>query len=210
MKKIVTICFCALILIPIVLYSRSIWVERNLYSSADNLNIGDVITVVVNDVSRLQFEVSLKNNTSNSVDSNPDVNITGFLPIVSGNRSTKSGNDLNYSERRRMTFSIGTRIQAIDPNGRLTIAGTRVYSFSGTSNTVTVNGVIDPNKIRDGAVDSADIADFRLNIVASSDGIRIQRPPLGEDETGELTLTEQEKRDMLIRYFEEMINALER
>jgi hypothetical protein len=36
----------------------------------------------------------------------------------------------------------------------------------------------------------------------------IQRPPLGEDETGELTFTEQEKRDMLIRYFEQMINNL--
>ena len=208
-KKIFTFCILFLIM-PIIIYSRSIWVEKNLYSSGDNLNIGDVITVVINDIGQLQFDVSLKNNTSNSVESNPDINITGFLPNVTGSRSAKSTSDLNYTERRRMSLSVGARVQSIDANGQFVIAGSRVYNIQGTANTVTVNGIIDPTRVRGGFVDSTDVADFRLGIIATSEGIRIRRPPLEEDESGTLTLTEQEKRDMLIRYFEQMIDSLER
>ena len=208
MKKAFAI--CALILIPLIIYSKTIWVEKNLYSSGDNLNVGDIITVIINDVSQLQFDVAAKQSITGSVESNPDINITGFLPKVGGNKSIKNSDGLNYSEKRKMNISLGVRVQNIDPTGKLIVAGSRVYSFNGASNTVTVNGAVDASKIKSGSVDSTDMADFRLMISGATEGIRIQRPPLAADESGELNLTEQEKRDMLIRYFEQMINLLEK
>jgi len=170
--------------------------------------VGDVVTVVIHDIGQLQFDVTSRNAMAGSVDSSPDINITGFLPKVSGNRALKRSENSNYSERRRLAFSVGTLVQNVTPNGSLTLAGTRVYSFDGRENTLTVSGVVDPAKIKNGAVNSIDIANFRLVINTTSDGMRIQRPPLAEDETAELNLTEQEKRDLLIRYFEQMINSL--
>ena len=208
MKKIFILCI--LILIPIIIYSRTIWVERNLYSAGSNLNVGDIVKVVINDLGRLQFDIVSKNSTAGSVESTPDVNITGFLPRVSGNKSIKNNDSLNYSERRRLAFSVGAQVQNATPNGQFNIAGTRVYSFDGMINTVTVSGVVDSTKVKNGAVDATDIGNFRLVINTTSEGMRIQRPPLAENETAELNLTEQEKRDMLIRYFEQMINMLER
>jgi flagellar basal body L-ring protein FlgH len=208
MKK--TAALCALILIPIIIYSKTIWVEKNLYSSGDNLSVGDIVTVVVQDISQLQFDVTSKHSIAGSVESNPDINITGFFPKVGGNKSVKNNDDFNYSEKRKMSFSLGARVQNIDQTGKLVITGSRVYSFNGTSNIITVNGTVDSAKVKSGSVYSTDMADFRLMISGSTEGMRIQRPPLGANETGELNLTEQEKRDMLIRYFEQMINLLEK
>ena len=208
MKK--TIAFCALILIPFIIYSKTIWVERNLYSSGDNLSVGDIITVTIHDVSQLQFDVVAKHSIAGSVESNPDVNITGFFPKVNGNKSVKNNDGLNYSEKRKMSFSVGARVQNIDQTGKLVLTGSRVYSFNGSSNVVTINGIVDSAKVRSASVDSSDMADFRLVINTTAEGMRIQRPPLAADEKGELNLTEQEKRNMLIRYFEQMINLLEK
>lgn len=73
--------------------------------------MGDFIIVNVDDISSLQFNLTLKNNSDSTTTSTPDVTITGFLPKVQGNQNIKNNDATTFNGKSSFSFSIASRIQ---------------------------------------------------------------------------------------------------
>ena len=191
-------------------YGATIWQDRDIYSTDRNLQVGDIIVVNVSDLSKLKFEVELKNNSSSDIMSNPDVTITGFLPKIQGSKNIKNNESTNYIGNSKLEFAIAARITARQQNGLSTISGMRIYSFNGITNSIQITGVIDPKQLSAGTISSEQVADFRLQITERKDGPTIAKPALAEGESANANLTEAEKQQILIDYLEKMIRELTR
>jgi len=202
--------FFAVLFFAAFAYSATIWQDRDIYSTDRNLQVGDIILVNVRDLSKLKFEVALKNNSSSDILSNPDVTITGFLPKIAANKNVKNNESTNYHGNSKLEFSIAARITARQPNGLSTINGSRAYSFNGVTNAIQITGIIDPKQLSAGTINSELVADFRIQITERKDGLTITKPPLAEGEAANANLTEAEKQRILIDYLERMIRELTR
>jgi len=192
------------------LQGKTIWVNKNNFASAGNLNVGDIIVVNVLDISAMQFTINLKNTVTSSLSSSPDLTITGFLPKVNGTKAMKSDDTTQFGEKGKFNFTIAAQLQNRTPDGKFTVAGTRVYAINGAASTVTVTGLVDPVLVKGRNVDSDKVANFRIEIRSTREGLRLQRPALKEGENAQVSLTEAEKQRLIIDYLEKMINELTR
>lgn len=194
----------------ISLNSSTIWVDKDIYIADRNLKVGDVIVVNVKDFSKLKFDMALVNNSSSNVESNPDVTITGFLPKVSANKNTKSNESTNFTGSSRIELAIASRVVELQNNGNSVISGTRIYTFNGVTNTLSVAGVVDPKHVSGGVIDSGYVADFRIQITGRKEGLSIRKAQIGADGTSSSELTETEKQQIIIDYLEKIIRELTR
>jgi len=194
----------------ISLNSSTIWVDKDIYIADRNLKVGDVIVVSVKDFSKLKFDMALVNNSSSNVESNPDVTITGFLPKVSANKNTKSNESTNFTGSSRIELAIASRVVELQNNGNSVISGTRIYTFNGVTNTLSVAGVVDPKHVSGGVIDSGYVADFRIQITGRKEGLSIRKAQIGADGTSSSELTETEKQQIIIDYLEKIIRELTR
>jgi flagellar basal body L-ring protein FlgH len=194
------------------LTAKTIWRDRNIYSAGEELQVGDIITVVIEDVSRLRFDISVKSDTATQVASNPDVTITGFLPKISADKEITNNDTVAVSGRGDLRLDLAALITGRAANGNYNIQGSKQYIFNGVSNRFTISGIINPGLLKGRAIRSKDIVNFRLNIVGSKQGLglTITRPPLKEGETVKTELTEQEKQQIVIDYLQKMIQELSR
>ncbi|OHD71056.1 MAG: hypothetical protein A2W19_08580 [Spirochaetes bacterium RBG_16_49_21] len=193
------------------LSAKSIWQDKNPYTSEGDVKVGSVILVAINDISDMRFTYSVNNRSNSSVSSNPDVTITGFLPKVSADKRIGSDDSTQFSGRGKISFSIAVRVINRVPGGTLlAVAGSRTYTFSGATNIITVTGLIDPALVRGRAIDSNSVVDFALEIRGVKQGINLQRPPLKKDEAANANLTEEEKRQIILDYLRKMLGELTR
>jgi flagellar basal body L-ring protein FlgH len=210
-KNIVCV-FTILFFMKMPLHSKSIWIDRNIYSSGGVLKIGDVINVRIEDISQMRFSISVSNNDTFSIVSNPDVNITGFLPKVSSDKQVQSNDRTDFSGRGNMVISIAARVTAQLGDGKLRISGSRHYSFNGLASSFVVTGIVDPSLISGRSILSNDIADFRLEVRGTKEGAKIdlKRLKLKEGESASAALTEEEKQQIIIEYLRKTIGDLTR
>jgi flagellar basal body L-ring protein FlgH len=202
--------FLAVVFFAAFASGATIWQDRDIYSTDRNLQVGDIILVNVRDLSKFKFEITLKNNSSTDIISNPDVTITGFLPKISANKNIKNNESTNYNGNSKLEFSVAARITGRQQNGMSTINGSRTYSFNGVTNSIQITGVIDPKQLSAGTINSEQVADFRIQITERKDGLTITKPQLAEGESVNADLTEAEKQRILIDYLEKMIRELTR
>ncbi|HPS59532.1 MAG TPA: flagellar basal body L-ring protein FlgH [Spirochaetota bacterium] len=202
------ICFIILLTIPLIY--ASVWRDRDIYSSEANLQVGDIVVVTINDLSKFSFDAKLNNSSASDILSNPDVTVTGFLPKISASKNFKNNESSAYRGSSKIVLSIATRVTERQANGFAVITGTRTYSFGGVTNTMAVRGIIDPRMINGGVIDSENVADFIIQITGRKEGIAIRKGPLAEGEAASIILTEQEKQAIITDYLEKMIRELTR
>lgn len=198
------------LIIPVCIYSKTIWKDINIYASGEGLKIGDVITVSIEDISKLKFTMNYTDDKSFNIISNPDSNLTPFLPRITSNKNKKDIDKSSFSGTGNLTMSIASRITEKMNDGKFRMAGTKEYIFNGIINRFRVNGIIDPAVLKGRTVKSREVADFILDIrgITERGAIMIQRPNVKEGETSSTNLTEQEKQDIIIDYLNKMINEL--
>lgn len=208
MKKIV---FTALLLSALTgANSKSIWVDRSLYSPDTELNPGSVLVVNVIDLSDLKYNIEFTTKSNSQVSSVPDAIITGFLPKVTATKKINSGDSGKYAVKNQIKMSIAAVVQNRNAQGLYAITGTKTYRFGGSTSSVMVNGLVDPAIVRGRSIDSSLIADFRIEIRVAADGINLQRQRLAIDAKASGDLTEQEKQDIIIDYLQKMLREIER
>ncbi len=192
----------------ISLNSATIWVDRDIYVADRNLKVGDIIVVNVKDFSKLKFDLTLQNNSSSNVESNPDMTITGFLPKVSSSKNIKNNESTNFAGNSRIDLAIASRVVELQNNGNTVINGTRTYTFNGVTNTFTVAGIVDPKHVSGGIIDSDYVADFRIQITGRKEGLTIRKNQVAQDQQSSTALTEPEKQQIIIDYLEKIIREL--
>ncbi|MFH0976338.1 MAG: flagellar basal body L-ring protein FlgH [Spirochaetota bacterium] len=194
------------------IYSKTLWTDRNIYASGTNLNIGDIVVVNINDVSQLKFNITYNNDNSFNVISNPDTTITGFLPKISSNKKITASDKSDFSGKSGLSITIASRIINKLNDGKLTINGTREYSFNGKINRFTLSGIVDPELIKGRSVMSKNVADFRLEIrgLMEKGAVNLIRPDLKEGEASSTNLTEDEKQKIIWDYINKMLREISR
>lgn len=199
-----------IVLIAQAMHGKSIWIDKNIYSSSENLKIGDIVIVNVNDISQMRFNLDLSNASSSSINTNPDVTITGFLPRISANNNSNNSSTTQFSGAGQLNISIASRVVRKEGEKNYSLSGTRTYSFNGVASTITVSGIVDPSTINGRSVNSTVLAGFRLEIKGSSEGVRLERKKLEKDEKASIQLSEDEKQKIISEYLEKMIRELTR
>lgn len=209
MKR-VNLKICIIIIFTIPLIHASVWRDRDIYSSEANLQVGDVVVVTINDLSKFSFDARINDSSASDILSNPDVTVTGFLPKISASKNFKNSETSTFNGSSKIVLSIATRVTERQANGFAVITGTRTYSLGGVINTMAVRGIIDPKMINGGVIDSENVADFLIQITGRKEGIAIRKGPLKEGEAASIMLTEEEKQRIITDYLEKMIRELTR
>jgi len=209
MKKIIT-AIAVFVWIATGLFSKSIWVDRNVYSTGDSLKPGDIIIVNVNDISNMRFDLTLGNTGSSTLASNPDVTITGFLPKVSSNRNFNNTDSTKFSEKGQLTVSVASTVNRRIAGNKYLVSGARTYVFNGITNIISVRGIVDPVLVKGRMVDSKNIANLVLEIKGSKKGIDISGKKAAEGESVKAELTEDEKQKIIADYLKKMLGEITR
>jgi flagellar basal body L-ring protein FlgH len=191
-------------------FPGSLWVEKNIYSTSEQLGQGDTVVVNVLDISSMQFDLTVDNKNNFTISSNPDTNITGFLPKISGDRQIKSDDKTSFATKGKIRFSMATRVMNKAAGNAYSIAGSKTFSVNGISSIITVTGLVDPALVRGRSIDSNNVADFSIEIRGVREGFPISREKLKEGEPAKVTLTEEEKYKIIIDYLQKMIGELTR
>jgi len=188
----------------------SLWRDRNLYTAGQDIKVGDVVVVRVDDITRMRFNMTVNSKTSSNVTSNPDVNITGFLPKIASDKKTTAADATELASKGDLSIDIAAQITARGNDGKFTIQGVKEYSFNGVLSRFTVAGIMDPALLNGRVIRSGDVVNFRFTIdtTKQSLGIAVRREPLKADETPKAELTQEEKQRIIIDYLNKMLNEL--
>jgi flagellar L-ring protein precursor FlgH len=208
MKK-ALIAYLILVVFGCILNAKSIWKDRNPYSSQDDLAVGSVVVVNINDVTDMRFTLSMSNKSTSAVSVNPDMTITGFLPKIASDRKINHDDSTQFAGKGKFSFSVAARVRN-RVGTMLNVAGSRTYAVNGVATVVTVTGLVDPVLLKGRSIDSNNVADFNLTITGVKQGITVQRPALKKDETASANLTEAEKQKIIIDYLQKMLGELTR
>lgn len=159
----------------------SLWVEgtaKPMYADKRGLNIGDILTIVVQE----NNSATKDNNTKTSKQSGLDASIASFLysPAASG-LLTKGGRmpAIKYSSKNDFTgggtinnsqnivAQIAVRVIDVLPNQNLVVEGTRDTAFSGEQQTIVLRGVVRPDDVAaNNTVYSYNVADATIKIIS--------------------------------------------
>ena len=209
MKKIIII-GCCIGLCSTLSFGKSIWKDRNYYSSSQSLNVGDIVIIQVKDISQLKFNLDLARTSTSNINTNPDMTITGFLPKIASTSQIGSNNSTKFSGKGELVVSVASQVVRKEANGKFAVTGARTYSFNGVTNTITVSGIVDAALVKGRNIDSNNIVNFRLEIRGTAEGTTIQRPAVKENEKVDANLSETDKQKIITDYLQKMVRELTR
>ncbi|HBG26600.1 MAG: hypothetical protein A2Y10_16135 [Planctomycetes bacterium GWF2_41_51] len=181
------------------LYSDSIWAKRDpdnkdLYADDKARHIGDVITIIVSEQSKVDNKQNrnLSKTTSRSisfdgqlgiVSQKPDGEVTSnYLPRMPGidleaESSNKLDGKADYKDEKKFIDSITVVVVDIMPNNNLVVMGTRSREISGDKQVIEVTGIIRPTDISyDNTIKSEQIANFSIITKNSGYAANFNRP----------------------------------
>ncbi len=163
----------------------SIWAKRgpnskSIYSDDKANQIGDILTIVINEDSKIDNKVKrdLEKKTSRDLtfdDNNQIIDagdiVNGLLPnLPSFKLTTSSEKSLegksDYKDERTFEDKITVVVEDIHPNGNLVVIGTRLRDVGGDIQTIQVSGIVRPRDIAfDNTIQSGQVAQFKLVMV---------------------------------------------
>lgn len=161
----------------------SIWAKRgpnskSIYSDDKANQIGDILTIVINEESNVinKVERDLEKITSrkltfddNQIDAGDIVN--GLLPNLPSFKMTASSEKSlegtsDYKDKRTFEDKITVVVEDIHPNGNLVVIGTRLRDVGGDIQTIQVSGIVRPRDIAfDNTIQSGQVAQFKLVMI---------------------------------------------
>lgn len=204
--------FMLIVLISVLpLTADTIWQDRNVYTS-ETMNNGDAVIVEIEDISRLRFSVSLENKSNSSVSSEPDIEITAFLPKVSAKKNVDNNDVVKLDGRTNLRLKVTALVTGPSGQGNYNINGYKEYVFNGVLTRFTVTGVVNPQMLSGRTIKSENIINFRLSIIGVRNGLNLnlQRDAIEEGESANADLTEEEKQTIIIDYLTKIINEISR
>ncbi len=163
-------------------YEGSLWTQtsENLFSDEKARQVGDIVTIVVQEQATSQYSSSLKTQASSSMSAGlstllgfqnrilnrfktlggKDASKNGILDTTSSNQYQGSGqNQVN----NKLIATITARVVKVLPNHKLFIRGEKQVFTNGEENTLIITGIIDANQIsNDDTIDSSYIADAKI------------------------------------------------
>jgi len=172
----------AALAVPCVAEAGSIWAKarrrtRKIYSDDTARNVGDNLTIVIEEETKIENETTRKMDKSSSrsgkgsgtVDLGNMVNwLKGRiwnLPNVDLNAtaSNKFDGKAEFDSDRKVTDKITVTVEDVLPNGNLVVLGKRERRIAGDSQIIQASGIVRPSDITfDNSVSSKKVAEFKI------------------------------------------------
>lgn len=157
--------------------SDSIWARRdkkmkNTYADNVARNIGDVLTIMINEDSTIDNKATrtLEKKTQRDASFNGKVGIDHLIPNVPS--VTLGGGDeytntldgkADYKDERSFIDYMTVVVVDVMPNGNLVVMGTRDREIAGDIQTIEVSGIVRTEDIAfDNTISSKRVANFQL------------------------------------------------
>ena len=169
----------------------SIWAkrdktERDLYADNTARNIGDVLTIIINEESKLDNKATRTLSKETTRDQNFDGNIgiehiiTSIPAFEFGTGSTYSNTldgKADYKDEREFTDSVSVIVTDIMPNGNLVVFGICDRNIADDIQTIEVSGIVRVLDISfDNTIQSNQVANFALVSRNKGVGAQYTRP----------------------------------
>jgi flagellar L-ring protein precursor FlgH len=175
-KKGMVVCATVVLLgIGSSVQAASIWAKRDnnmktLYADDVARNIGDVLTIMVTEASKVDNKAKrdLQKETARSSDFNGRLNIDDLIPSMPGfTMNAESGNEMkskaDYKDERSFVDRVTVVVVDILPNGNLVVIGTRDRNIAGDMQKIEISGIVRPSDIAfDNTVKSEQVANFQI------------------------------------------------
>ncbi|HUT02241.1 MAG TPA: flagellar basal body L-ring protein FlgH [Phycisphaerae bacterium] len=160
----------------------SVWAKgrnrtRHLYTDDSARNVGDSVTIVIEENPKIENETTRKMDKSSSrsgkasgtVDLGNMVNwLKGRiwnLPNVdlSSAAANKFDGKAEFDDEKKVTDKITVTVEDVLPNGNLLVLGKRERGIAGDKQTVQVSGIVRPSDVGfNNEVSSKKVADFKM------------------------------------------------
>jgi flagellar L-ring protein precursor FlgH len=141
MKKIIIIGF-----ITFGFTQNSLYVSKSMFTDIKAHDIGDVITVLIAEMSNASREskASMSASSGLGADGSMSGNLSSFIPLfgMSTNLSENHNDDEGTSQTEMVTGKITATIMEKDSNGLLKIEGSRKVNVNGETNIMEITGFV--------------------------------------------------------------------
>lgn len=156
--------------------TQSLMAQQSLYEDIRAHNVGDVITVVLEE--NISGSSTTNSNTKSNTDGSGSVSAKGnFIPI-----QPEFGSDakIDYNSNENITAdqsqllhgNMSVKVTKVTQNGDLVVSGNRMTEINGEDYQITLNGLIRPSDINsDNQIPSYKVADAKI-IYRKKEGLR--------------------------------------
>jgi flagellar L-ring protein precursor FlgH len=125
---------------------NSLYVSKSMFTDIKAHDIGDVITVLIAEMSNASRESSASISASSGLGADGSVsgNLSSFIPLfgMSTNISENHNDDEGTSQTEMVTGKITATITEKNPNGLLKIEGSRKVNVNGETNIMQISGFV--------------------------------------------------------------------
>jgi len=144
-------------------YAESLWEDtfKGHIFPQNTLEVGEIVSVVVDINSSLQLEASHigAKSATLSIKGGATGDLLSFLPEIESSNDAETEADENLSFSTRLSATV----EEIDENGKGYIRGTRTVSVNGQTEAVTITGWVSPKSINtQGAVPFTELTEAKL------------------------------------------------
>jgi flagellar L-ring protein FlgH len=170
--------------------------ERSMIADRKASQVGDILTVVVQESASTQSSQSTKTNSSSSVDAGVEQWLfpgskfgthKGALPGIKLGGSNDFSGGGQVSASQNINARAAVLVTAVLPNGNLVVEGARRVTFDGETQHVVLHGVVRGDDVSSGnIVFSSNIADAHVEFI------------------NEGTLTDAKKKGWLTKLYEKL------
>jgi flagellar L-ring protein precursor FlgH len=164
------------VLLPAVSHAQSLWhddVAKPMYADKRASNVGDIITIIVQENTTANKNNETKTERSSSLSSAvssflmPGLNVNpATLPALAYNSDHKHDGSGAINNSESIIAHVAVKVIDVLPNKNLVIEGKRETAFSGERQTITLRGIVRAEDVNaDNTVLSYNVADATIQIV---------------------------------------------
>lgn len=159
------------------IYARARAGAARLYSDDAARNVGDTLTITIEEASKIENETTrmLDKSSSRSGKASGKVEIGNLLRCISGHvwrlpnldfahqASNKFDGKGEYESEKKVTDKITVTVQDVLPNGNLVVLGKRERMIAGDKQIIQASGIVRPSDVSfANEVSSKKVADFKI------------------------------------------------
>ena len=124
--------------------AKSLWHDNHRSLFADNKarNVGDILTIVIDESTELEAEKSRENSKSGSTSLDAGVGIFRFLAAASAGGSDRFNADGSAKDTNRFKAKVTVTVVDVLPNDNMVIEGTQSIWQNRDEHKITLRGVI--------------------------------------------------------------------
>ncbi len=163
------IVFISLFLLPAEAKGESLWQDEGWfsdpYSDYRASQVGDTITVIINEDTSGKNSASSTNDKQTSIGLQAGQGIFDFVPPATLESSNSRGGSRNYGRDISLSGTITCQVIEVLEGGNLRIAGSKDVYLNKERETLSIEGVVNPRSIgADNSVYSTQVVDAVIKL----------------------------------------------